>query len=213
MKKTLRTVAIATALSLTFSITAFADQSARWVGSGDTWKVSDNNGGYLMNSWFQDDVTGDWYMLGADGVMYAGLITDQSTGKSYLLNTNHDGTYGRMLSADGTYNVNGKNIYLTFNQNHDGTFGAILTGLSDVKGAGITETSLASIPTDSAGGTTENTASQDKSFQDLVNSWKISSYDDVLKSNGYDPNGNYQSGINRNDPDVKAADENFLKNR
>jgi len=125
-------------------------QSARWVGEGNTWRVSDGAGGYLKNRWFQDDVTKDWYLLGADdgSVMFSGLVTDQSTGKSYLLNTNHDGTYGKMLAADGTYNINGKNVYLTFNQSHDGTFGAITSGLSEVRSTGIAEKQLPSIPSD-----------------------------------------------------------------
>lgn len=126
-------------------------QSARWVGSENTWRVSDNNGGYLKNCWFQDDITKDWYLLGAgddNTIMFSGLITDQSTGKTYLLNTNHDGTYGRMLTADGAYNINGQNVYLTFNQNHDGTFGAITSGLSEVRNTGIAEKQLPSIPSD-----------------------------------------------------------------
>lgn len=81
--------------------------------------------------------------------MFSGLITDQSTGKTYLLNTNHDGTYGRMLTADGTYNINGQNVYLTFNQEHNGTFGCILTGLSEVRSTGVEEKQLQSIPSDS----------------------------------------------------------------
>ena len=134
-------------------------QSDRWEGSGDTWRVKASNGsGYLTNSWFQD-LDGSWYMLGADGIMYSGLVTDQSTGKSYLLNTQHDGTFGRMLTTDGVYNVNGVNVYLTFNQNHDGTFGAITSGLNEVRSSGVRETSLAAIPTDSASGNTSQGAS------------------------------------------------------
>lgn len=140
------------------SMAAELTQSARWVGSENTWRVSDNNGGYLKNCWFQDDITKDWYLLGAgddNTIMFSGLITDQSTGKTYLLNTNHDGTYGRMLTADGAYNINGQNVYLTFNQNHDGTFGAITSGLSEVRGTGVEEKQLQSIPSDSQ---TVNTA-------------------------------------------------------
>ena len=134
-------------------------QSDRWEGTGDTWRVRASNGsGYLTNSWFQD-LDGSWYMLGADGIMYSGLVTDQSTGKSYLLNTQHDGTFGRMLTTDGVYNVNGVNVYLTFNQNHDGTFGAITSGLNEVRSSGVRETSLSAIPTDSATGNTSQGAS------------------------------------------------------
>lgn len=147
--------------SMTGTITAQAaelTQSARWVGSGDRWQVSDNAGGYLKNTWFQDDVTGHWYLLGAEdgSVMYAGLVTDQSTGKTYLMNVSHDGTFGRMISTNGVYNINGKSISLTFNQNHDGTFGAITSGLSEVRNTGVTEKSLSSIPT--ADNTTTHTS-------------------------------------------------------
>ena len=153
-------------------------QSDRWEGTGDTWRVRNANGnGYLTNSWFQD-LDGSWYMLGADGIMYSGLVTDQSTGKSYLLNTQHDGTFGRMLTADGVYNVNGVNVYLTFNQNHDGTFGAITSGLSEVRSSGVRETSLAAIPTDSATGgqtsgqqtSTQNQTSQNSGQQNTQSS-------------------------------------------
>ena len=144
-------------------------QSDRWEGTGDTWRVRNANGnGYLTNSWFQD-LDGSWYMLGADGIMYSGLVTDQSTGKSYLLNTQHDGTFGRMLTADGVYNVNGVNVYLTFNQSHDGTFGAITSGLSEARSSGVRETSLSAIPTDSAtGGQTSNQSSQPSGQQTLT---------------------------------------------
>ena len=150
--------------SMTGAITAQAaelTQSARWVGSGDRWQVSDNAGGYLKNTWFQDDVTGHWYLLGAEdgSVMYSGLVTDQSTGRSYLMNVSHDGTYGRMISTNGVYNINGKSISLTFNQNHDGTFGAITSGLQEVRNTGVTEKSLSSIPT------ADNTTTQTKNNQ------------------------------------------------
>ena len=134
----------------TYTSTIQATQSARWVGSGDRWQVSDNHGGYIKNCWFQDDVTGHWYMIGAEdgSVMYSGLVTDQSTGKSYLLNVNHDGTYGRMLTVNGIYNVNGKDVYMTFNQEHYGEFGAILSGLDEVRSTGVNERKLDKIPTD-----------------------------------------------------------------
>lgn len=127
-------------------------QSARWVGEGNTWRVSDGTGGYLKNRWFQDDVTKDWYLLGAgddNTIMFSGLVTDQATGKTYLLNPNHDGTFGKMLTVDGTYNINGKEVYLSFNKEHNGTYGAIISGLSDVRNTGITEKQLPSISDDS----------------------------------------------------------------
>ena len=126
-------------------------QSSRWVGAENKWQVSDGSGGYLYNIWFQDDITKDWYLLGAEdgSVMFSGLITDQSTGKTYLLNPNHDGTYGRMLTVDGTYTINGVDVYLTFNQEHNGAFGCITSGLSEVRNTGIEEKQLPSIPSDS----------------------------------------------------------------
>ena len=151
-------------------------QSDRWEGSGDTWRVRASNGsGYLTNSWFQD-LDGSWYMLGSDGIMYSGLVTDQSTGKSYLLNTQHDGTFGRMLTTDGVYNVNGVNVYLTFNQNHDGTFGAITSGLNEVRSSGVRETSLASIPTDSATGNASQGASATSQNQSASGSYTDEQY-------------------------------------
>ena len=163
-------------------------QSDRWEGSGDTWRVKASNGsGYLTNSWFQD-LDGSWYMLGSDGIMYSGLVTDQSTGKSYLLNTQHDGTFGRMLTTDGVYNVNGTNVYLTFNQQHDGTFGAIISGLNEARNTGVRETSLAAIPTDSATGNTSqgasNTAqnqSASGSYEDYINSLKAKPIDQLTR--------------------------------
>lgn len=127
-----------------------ATQSDRWEGAGDTWKVrTQDNTGYLTNSWFQDN-DASWYMLGADGTMSSGIIFDESTGKSYLLNTEHDGTYGKMLTQDGAHNVNGVTVYLTFDQNHNGTYGAITSGLSEARSTGVKVTQLPSIPTDSA---------------------------------------------------------------
>ena len=159
-------------------------QSDRWEGSGDTWRVRNANGnGYLTNSWFQD-LDGSWYMLGSDGIMYSGLVTDQSTGKSYLLNTQHDGTFGRMLTTDGVYNVNGTNVYLTFNQNHDGTYGAITSGLNEVRSSGVRETSLAAIPTDSATGNTSQDASatsQNQSTDASKPSWYGKTIDQMTR--------------------------------
>lgn len=159
-------------------------QSDRWEGTGDIWRVRNANGnGYLTNSWFQD-LDGSWYMLGADGIMYSGLVTDQSTGKSYLLNTQHDGTFGRMLTTDGVYNVNGVNVYLTFNQNHDGTFGAITSGLNEVRSSGVRETSLSAIPTDSATGNTSQGASatsQNQSTDASKPSWYGKTIDQMTR--------------------------------
>ena len=143
-----------------------ATQSDRWEGAGDTWKVRTQDGtSYLTNSWFQDN-DASWYMLGADGTMYAGLVTDLSTGKSYLLNTQHDGTFCKMLTVDGVYTVNGSQVYLTFNQSHDGSYGAIQSGLSEARSTGVKETSLTSIPSDSASSTTSSATQQPQNTND-----------------------------------------------
>lgn len=152
-------IVLAVCVILGGTMVSYADvvQSDRWEGAGDTWKVrTQDNTGYLTNSWFQDN-DASWYMLGADGTMSSGIIFDESTGKSYLLNTEHDGTYGKMLTQDGAHNVNGVTVYLTFDQNHNGTYGAILTGLSEARSTGVKETSLTSIPSDSASSTTSST--------------------------------------------------------
>lgn len=77
-------------------------------------------------------------MLGADGYMFSGIITDQN-GYSYLLEVEHNGHFGRMITVNGAYTVNGKIVYLTFNQNHDGNFGAITFGLSELRSTGVSE--------------------------------------------------------------------------
>lgn len=164
-KKSFMVLGLTAAMSLSLPLLSYAAQSARWVGSGDRWQVSDNQGGFIKDCWFQDDVTGHWYMIGAEdgSVMYSGLVTDQSTGKSYLLNVNHDGTFGRMLTVNGVYNINGIDVYMTFNQAHDGTFGAILSGLNEVRNAGVNERQLDKIPTDNNGNGQEQTQSQNSS--------------------------------------------------
>lgn len=172
-------IVLAVCVILGGTMVSYADvvQSDRWEGAGDTWKVrTQDNTGYLTNSWFQDN-DASWYMLGADGTMYAGLVTDLSTGKSYLLNTQHDGTFGKMLTQDGVYTVNGSQVYLTFNQSHDGSYGAIQSGLSEARSTGVKETSLTSIPSDSASSTssttqpnhTSETPSQNNSQQNTGN--------------------------------------------
>ena len=161
-KKGFMVLGLVVSMSLSLSLLSYAAQSERWIGSGDRWQVSDNRGGYIKDCWFEDDVTHHWYMLGAEdgSVMYSGLVTDKSTGKSYLLNVNHDGTFGRMLTVNGVYNINGKDVYMTFNQEHDGTFGAITSGLAEVRSTGVNERQLDKIPTDSANTNTSSSQQQ-----------------------------------------------------
>ena len=47
-----------------------------------------------------------------------------------------------MLTVDGTYNINGKDVSITFNQAHDGSFGAITSGLEEVRNTGVNEKKL-----------------------------------------------------------------------
>ena len=123
------------------TVQAQVKQSPRWEGQGDAWRVKTEDGkGYMTNAWFQD-LDGSWYMLGADGYMYSGIVTDPSTGASYLLNTEHDGHFGRMVTANGAYIINGQQVYLTFNNTNpaDGTYGAITGGLTELRAAGVKE--------------------------------------------------------------------------
>ena len=138
------------------TVQAQVEQSPRWEGQGDAWRVKTEDGkGYMTNAWFQD-LDGSWYMLGADGYMYSGIVTDPSTGASYLLNTEHDGHFGRMVTANGAYTINGQQVYLTFNNTNpaDGTYGAITGGLTELRAAGVKEV------TKGAEGTAPQTAAQ-----------------------------------------------------
>lgn len=186
-------IVLAVCVILGGTMVSYADvvQSDRWEGAGDTWKVrTQDNTGYLTNSWFQDN-DASWYMLGADGTMYAGLVTDLSTGKSYLLNTQHDGTFGKMLTVDGVYTVNGAQVYLTFNQSHDGSYGAIQSGLSEARSTGVKETSLTSIPSDSASSTASSTTQQPSGQQNTNNN--------NSSSKGYNPGFQRGSGYSTTD--------------
>lgn len=180
--KSLKVLGLAIGMSFSLPLLSYAAQSSRWVGSGDRWQVSDNNGGFIKDCWFEDDVTHHWYMLGAEdgSVMYSGLVTDKSTGKSYLLNVNHDGTFGRMLTVDGVYNINGVDVYMTFNQAHDGSFGAITSGLSEVRNAGVNERELDKIPTDNGGSTNQGYTIIPKG---TVNEWGVVADRDIIIPN------------------------------
>lgn len=180
----------APAFTNAFAITAQAaelNQSDRWEGQGDTWRVQDGSGGYLKNSWFQDN-DGSWYMLGAgDGSeMFAGLIVDKSTGKSYYLETQHKGFYGKMCTKDGEYEVNGSKVYLKFNQNHDGSFGAVISGLNEIRSTGVNTRELASIPTDSAASQTQ-TSQQPTQTQTQRNSDESQYYEGIFGGNSSRP--------------------------
>jgi hypothetical protein len=180
-KKSFMVLGLTVAMSLSLPLLSYAAQSARWVGSGDRWQVSDNQGGFIKDCWFEDDVQHEWYMLGAEdgSVMYSGLVTDKSTGKSYMLNTVHDGTYGRMLTVNGVYNVNGVDVYMTFNQAHDGSFGAITSGLDEVRRTGVNERNLDRIPTDNNGNTNTGKSQNNQP----TNNGSLSEYDKQFDRN------------------------------
>ena len=186
------------------TVQAQVEQSPRWEGQGDAWRVKTEDGkGYMTNAWFQD-LDGSWYMLGADGYMYSGIVTDPSTGASYLLNTEHDGHFGRMVTANGAYIINGQQVYLTFNNTNpaDGTYGAITGGLTELRAAGVKEV------TKGAEGTAPQTAEQTAAGPGVTNateqannsgtgSKEIKSIDDFFEWGGI-------GGFGDNAPDLKG---------
>ena len=130
MKKSLKALLIAFTISSTFCLTCYAaDFSNYWYQDGSTWKIHDQSGNTIANAWVCDNAVTvnhntdtNWYLMDASGNMYEGIIQDQN-GDYYLLNPEHNGTYGMMLTANGfTYN----GVTYQFNQAHDGTFGKIL---------------------------------------------------------------------------------------
>lgn len=151
MKKSSKVLAITAMMSLSMTMISFADQSPRWYSdeTGTWYLKTEDNSGNVINSWFQD-LDGSWYLLApGDGHMYAGLIHDTITDQWYYCQTEHDGFYGKMASTDGTYTINGKEVYLTFNPSHFGSFGAITSGLDSILETGVTVTDVAGIPTES----------------------------------------------------------------
>lgn len=181
VKKVLITTGIITMFSLGLvgntnkapigGITAYASeqtQSPRWESdSHGVWRLRNQDGiGYVANSWFQD-LDGSWYILSQDGTMQAGWIHDNITNKDYMLNPNHDGTYGKMLVTDGIYSINGIDVYLTFNQSHDGSYGAITSGLEAIKSTGVQETRVEGLPTDSATTSTNNQEDNSNSIKHI----------------------------------------------
>ena len=130
MKKSLKALLIAISIAGTFCMTCYAaDFSSYWYQDGSTWKIYDQSGNTIANAWVCDNAVTvnhntdtNWYLMDASGNMYEGIIQDQN-GDYYLLNPEHNGTYGMMLTANGfTYN----GVTYQFNQAHDGTFGKIL---------------------------------------------------------------------------------------
>ena len=168
IKKILVTTGIITMFSLglvgntnkiPFGITAYASeqtlsQSSRWEGQGDIWRLKSSNGTYVTNSWVEDG--GAWYLLDEQGYMRTNLVYDSITNAYYMLNPNHDGTYGRMLDKAGTYKVNNIDVYMAFNQSHDGTYGKVIEGLENLKATGIKTTTVNGLPSASVGSSTSS---------------------------------------------------------
>ena len=95
----------------------YAAPAAGWFGGGDVWY-------YLVN---QTPFTGwlaitqeEWYyMQPGTGLMKTGWFNDGAY--VYRLNTNHDGSFGKMLT--GYQVVDGQTYY--FNETHNGAYGAM----------------------------------------------------------------------------------------
>ncbi len=87
-----------------------------WQGSGNYWYYIVN--GVRAVGWLSITPE-EWYFLDNSGLMCAGWFNDG--GNMYLLNPNHDGTYGKMLTGYQVYN----GFLYYFNQTHDGTYGAM----------------------------------------------------------------------------------------
>ena len=121
-----------------------ADFSSYWYQDGANWKIQDGSGNMISNAWVCDNAVTvnhntdtNWYLMNPYGQMYEGIIQDQS-GNYYLLNPNHDGTYGMMVTTNGfTYN----GVTYQFDQNHDGTFGKILN-TGDIARSGLSVTQV-----------------------------------------------------------------------
>ena len=95
-------------------------------GPDGVWRVYDRYGNLVTNCWLCDDAVAAngksvWYLLDANGNMVScGLVRD-AAGNYYSLETEHNGHYGMMRYASGTYGA----IYLNLEQSHNGRYGAI----------------------------------------------------------------------------------------
>lgn len=118
-------------------MTAYAAEQAQgynWSQEGQLWKVKDSLGNYVVNDWFKD-ANGNWYFMGADGVMQTGMLSKD--GSYYYL-----GTDGRLVTVDGVY----RGVNLVFNKDaNSATYGAILSGVQELinTGVSVTDTNIA----------------------------------------------------------------------
>jgi hypothetical protein len=107
--------------------TSGATFSSYWFQDTDgSWKVKDRYGNLVTNCWLCDDaVSGNgqniWYLLDASGNMVSGALVRDSLGNYYSLETEHNGYYGMLRYASGTYGA----ITLSLESQHNGRFGAI----------------------------------------------------------------------------------------
>ena len=145
MKKSLKTLLLAFTIAGAMCMTCYAaDFSSFWYQDGANWKIQDGSGNTILNAWVCDNaVTANhntdtnWYLMNANGAMYEGIIQDQN-GNYYLLNPEHNGTYGMMVTTNGfTYN----GVTYQFDQNHDGAYGKILN-TEAVAASGLTVTQV-----------------------------------------------------------------------
>ncbi len=94
-----------------------SDSSGGWSGSGDTWYYYSN--GSKVTGWLEIS-SDEWYFMDSNGLMLSGWYNDGTN--FYYLNTDHDGTFGKMLT--GTQTIEGVPHY--FNEDHDGTYGRLI---------------------------------------------------------------------------------------
>ena len=87
-----------------------------------------------------------------------------------------------MLTVNGMYNINGKDVYMTFNQEHDGTFGAIISGLTEVRSSGVNERQLDRIPTDEANVNTNTGSSQSSTTNSSNNSSNTDIFGNIMST-------------------------------
>lgn len=105
--------------------TGSATQRNGWTQSGANWSYINN--GKKVTGWLALS-SSDWYLFDSNGTMLSGW--QQVDGRWYLLNLNHDGTFGKMLT--GWQHIGEKWYYL--NTFHDGTFGAMYTNCTTPDG-------------------------------------------------------------------------------
>ena len=90
---TCKLIAMVLSLSLLVPFTSYAGQ---WVQDNVGWKVQNDDGSYITNSWYQSPESGLFYYMGADGYM----LTSTTTPDGYTVNA--DGVWTQSDSASST---------------------------------------------------------------------------------------------------------------